>query len=323
MTALNRTSGSRPIVAWFGRPLPAASRERLSTLVDVSNGWRPDATLVGVWAMDGLEVLRGLPREAAGAPVIAVTEHEPTADEKRAWLQAGAEDLVSLDILPSTIAARIRRMQREQARFADQGRTARGPRARRSRDPELGAPIDRRTDHDDFPPLLVPRPPDGVPAEVRTWVDQLGPYLEMRDALLGGWSNGVLERYLELVHRRAMVAPRLDDDQVPDTLGEVHGTRSLPVSWPALIRRGPARGRSGIEVAEARIVGAGTDGITLDVPFAANPRQKLVMDIAVDADTNAQFLLQARWQRRTGTERWLLGVLVLEMRQRAIPSVSG
>jgi len=75
-------------------------------------------------------------------------------------------------------------------------------------------------------------------------------------------------------------------------------------------------------VAEARIVGAGTDGITLDVPFAANPRQKLVMDIAVDGDTNAQFLLQARWQRRTGTERWLLGALVLEMRLREVPTIT-
>ena len=97
---------------------------------------------------------------------------------------------------------------------------------------------------------------------------------------------------------------------------------ALPVSWVALIRRGPARGRSGIEVAEVRIVGAGNIGITLSVPFAANPRQKLVMDVAVDADTNAQLLLQARWQRRTGTERWLLGALVLEMRLREVPTVT-
>jgi hypothetical protein len=278
--------------------------------------------MVGVWASDGLEVLQAIPREAVGAPVIATSEQEPTADEKRRWLQAGADDLVSLSVLPGAIAARIRRMSREQSHYADRQRAASRPRTRRSSDLDVAPSADRRS-RDDFPPLLVPRPSEGVPAEVRIWVDQLGPYLEMRDSLLGGWSNGVLERYLELVHRRAMVAPRLDGDPVPDTLGEVHGTRTLPVSWPALIRRGPARGRSGIEVAETRIVGAGTDGITIDVPFAANPRQKLVMDVAVDNDTNAQLLLQARWQRRTGTERWLLGALVLEMRLREVSTLTG
>lgn len=317
MSARNRTPGARPVVAWIGRPLPAASRDRLTTFAELTQGWRADADLVGVWATDGLSVLRGLPREAARAPVIAAVEHEPSADERRVWLQAGAEDLVAIQMLPNTIAARLRRIQRERGYSPEAAR----PRGRRSPGFEVAPAPDRRS-HDDFPPLLVPRPPEGVPDEVRTWVDQLGPYLELRDGLLGGWSNGVLERFLELVHRRAMVAPRMPGDAVPDTLGQVHGTRSLPVSWPALVRRGPARGRSGIEVAEARIVGAGTDGITLDVPFAANPRQKLVMDIAVDADTNAQFLLQARWQRRTGTERWLLGALVLEMRLREVPTVT-
>jgi hypothetical protein len=319
MTALNRNTDSRPVVAWIGRPLPAASQRRLAGIVEISDGWRSGAALVGVWATDGLDVLRGLPKEAAGAPVIAASEHEPSPDEKRIWLQAGVEDVVSLSSLPGSIAARLRQMSG--------GSSDHGPRSQASPGGQAAGAVGVRSSagpaaRDDFPPLLVPRPADGVPDEVRTWVDQLGPYLELRDSLLGGWTNGVLERFLELSHRRAMVAPRIDGAPAPDTLGDVHGSRSLPVSWTALIRRGPARGRSGIEVAEARIVGAGTDGITLAVPFAANPRQKLVMDVAVDADTNAQLLLQARWQRRTGTERWLLGVLVLEMRLREVPSIT-
>ncbi len=317
MTALNRSAGSRPVVAWIGRPLPAASQQRLAGIAEISDGWRSGAALVGIWAADGLDVLRGLPQEAAAAPVIAASEHEPSPDEKRVWLRAGVEDVVSLSSLPSSIAARLRELS-QGAPLAEQ----RSPGVASGRGPVGVRTSARPVARDDFPALLVPRPADGVPEEVRTWVDQLGPYLELRDALLGGWTNGVLERFLELSHRRAMVAPRIDGAPAPDTLGDVHGSRSLPVSWTALIRRGPVRGRAGIEVAEARIVGAGTDGITLAVPFAANPRQKLVMDVAVDADTNAQLLLQARWQRRTGTERWLLGALVLEMRLREVPSIT-
>jgi len=311
MTAMPRNPGERPVVAWLGRPLPAASRSRLASFVDLTNGWHPDAALIAVWAAEGPEVMRRLPAEAQGLSVIAAADREPSDAERREWRQVGVHDIVTVPFLHTAIADRLRRLARSG-----------GERVRQPRPAPVEVAPQSRNSRDDFPALLVPRPPDGIPDEVRTWVDQLGPYLSMRDNLLGGWSNGVLERYLELAHRRAMVAPRAEETTPPDTLGEVHGTRALPISWPALIRRGPARGRTGIEVAEARIVGAGTDGLTLDVPFGANPRQKLVMDLAVDADTNAQLLLQARWQRRTGTERWLLGVLILEMRLREVPTVN-
>ena len=314
----NQTAEARPVVAWIGRPLPAETRQRLASVVEVADGWRSGAAAVGIWANDGLDVLRGLPREAADTPVIATSKFEPSDEERRVWIQAGVDDLVALSGLPSFLSARLQKMNRENPSIASSPKVPSAARV------SGGRPSARPTspERDDFPPLLVPRPADGVQSEVRAWVDALGPYLQMRDSLLGGWANGVLERYLELTHRRALVSPRMDGAPTPDTLGEVHGTRSLPVSWMALVRRGPSRGRSGIEVAEARIVGAGSDGITLSVPFAANPRQKLVMDVAVDADTNAQLLLQARWQRRTGTERWLLGVLVLEMRLREVPTIT-
>lgn len=290
----------------------------MSSFVELAEGWRAGAAVVGIWANDGLDVLRSLPREAAGAAVIATSEHEPSADERRIWIQAGVDALVPLAGLPGFIAARLQQMNRADAPTA----LPHSPLATKGRQSLGSAARATSPERDDFPPLLVPRPSDGVPDEVRKWIDALGPYLEMRDSLLGGWTNGVLERYLELTHRRALVAPRVEGAAMPDTLGDVHGTSALPVSWMALVRRGPSRGRSGIEVAEARIVGAGSDGITMSVPFAANPRQKLVMDVAVDADTNAQLLLQARWQRRTGTERWLLGALVLEMRLREVPVIT-
>lgn len=317
MPAMPRNPGERPVVVWLGRPLPAASRARLAAFVDLTNGWHPNASLIAVWAAEGPGVMRRLPAEARGLSVIAAADREPSDAERREWRQVGVQDIVTVPFLHTAIADRLRRISQ-----APRAVTRKSERVRQPRAAPVEAAPPRRNSRDDFPALLVPRPPDGIPAEVRTWIDQLGPYLTMRDSLLGGWSNGVLERYLELTHRRSMVSPRTEDDPPPDTLGEVHGTRSKSVAWPALIRRGPARGRAGIEVAEARIVGAGTDGLTLDVPFGANPRQKLVMDLAVDAETNAQLLLQARWQRRTGTERWILGVLILEMRLREVPTVA-
>ncbi len=324
MSAMSRKSGDRPVIAWIGAPPPRSSREEVSAFSVLTHGWHPEASLITIWVAEGPGAVRALPPEAAGVPVIAASEHPPSPEERRAWLLAGAEDLVSLDALPAAVAARLKRLQRErdQLRATPPAPPFGAPAAESAvtaRPPDLAR--DRRS-RDDFPALLVPRPPEGVPGEVRAWIEQVRPYLELRESLLGGWNNGVLERYLELLHRRALIAPRSDDDALPDTLGEVHGTQTLPVTWPCLIRRGPARGRTGIEVAEARIVGAGTDGLTLDVNFAASPRQKLVMDLAVDAEANAQFLLQARWQRRTGTDRWLLGALILEMRLREVPVVT-
>jgi hypothetical protein len=69
-------------------------------------------------------------------------------------------------------------------------------------------------------------------------------------------------------------------------------------------------------VAEARIVAIGTDGVTAELPFAASPRQKLVMDLPADDASNAQLLVQARWQRRLSADKWLLGLLILDMRVR-------
>jgi hypothetical protein len=65
-------------------------------------------------------------------------------------------------------------------------------------------------------------------------------------------------------------------------------------------------------------LGAGTDGMVLELDFNASPRQKLVADLPVDQNTNAQLLVEARWQRRVSPSRWQLGVIALEMRLRQI-----
>ena len=90
------------------------------------------------------------------------------------------------------------------------------------------------------------------------------------------------------------------------------------LAWPCLVRRGPGTGRKGIEVDEGSVLAVGCDGLSLSIPFAAAVRQKMVLDLAADRATNAQLLVQARWQRRAGADRWLIGVIVLEIRLRAL-----
>ena len=84
-----------------------------------------------------------------------------------------------------------------------------------------------------------------------------------------------------------------------------------------LVRRGPSRSRR-IEVVEALVRHAGTDGMVVEVPFEATERQKIVADLTIDDGRNAQFLLEARWQRRIAAQRWSLGLLIIEMRIRAL-----
>ena len=56
----------------------------------------------------------------------------------------------------------------------------------------------------------------------------------------------------------------------------------------------------------------------VEVPFEATERQKLVDDLTIDDVRNAKFLLEARWQRRIAAQRWSLGLLIIEMRIRAL-----
>lgn len=333
----------QPTLAWIGDPPPAELAENLAAVARVVGEAHRRVDLVAICSTVGTGAFDRLPRGLVGSPVIAASPHEPTPAERMAWIKSGAEDLVSFAALPIAVARRIKRLRRERDSLNDlKGRQRSNPTAvpssvspismrrrgpplpRDVRDAPVRQPPPPAPRHDDFPPLMVPRPQEGVPECIEAWLENLRRYLAERDALLAGGGKNALERFLALSHLREQVAPRpqANAETAPSTLSRVHGMPDQQLGWPALIRKGAQRGRQAIEVAEARIISAGTDGLTLEVPFASSARQKLVMDLAASDAANAQFLVQARWQRRLEADRWLIGALILEMRIRelAVPN---
>lgn len=333
MTPSAHDAPVQPTLAWVGEPPPTELRESLAAVARVVPDSHGAVDMVAVSSTAGMDAVDGLPPQLAGCPVIATSPHDPTPAERMAWIKAGAEDLVSHTALPIAVARRLKRLLREQDSLHE---LSPGPRrappmrpvgmARRSPAPAPAPPRPApRGAPDDFPPLMVPRPDEGVPETIAGWLCRLQRYLVERDRLLAAGGTNALEAFLALTHMREQVTPPLEaePEAPPSSLTRVHGLPEQRLSWPALVRRGAQRGRQTVEVAEARIISAGTDGITVEVPFAASPRQKLVMDLAADDETNAQFLVQARWQRRLGPDRWLLGALILQMRMRGLRATQG
>jgi hypothetical protein len=179
-----------------------------------------------------------------------------------------------------------------------------------SRQPPPGA-------SDAFPPLRVPQGEGGIPIAATRWADAMQRYLAARDEWASRWGRGGLDRLLELTQLQARVG-----GGAADLYGVAGGRPEIPLSWPILVRRGPSRGRKGIAVSEGRVVAVGTDGMVIAVPFQAARRQKLVVDLLVRGEEDAQLLLETRWQRRVGDESWHLGVVVVEMRLRALEPVA-
>lgn len=175
-----------------------------------------------------------------------------------------------------------------------------------------------RATHDAFPPLRVPQPDGGIPANVGPWVSSVQRYLDQREQWVGRWGKDGLDRLLEMIHVRSQVPAAVSSELSYSPFGHANGTSHVRVGWPLLVRRGPTAGRQ-IEVAEAEVLHAGTDGLVLDIGFEALEKQKLVADLMVSERSNAQILLEARWQRRVTPRRWQLGVLLLELRIRPLP----
>lgn len=325
MSASAPSGSSRPAIAWLGAAPPAGVVESLAEVAQVETEWTPDAELIAVWAPAGFDQLRRLPRRTQRPPVIAASNHEPTHGERMAWIRAGADDLVSVASLPTAIARRLQAI-----RSADASRSGSGRRDPTSlveplglpRGAERGAAVNSRTApqpaNDAFPPLRVPQPDGEVPETVGPWVASIQRYLTLRDQWVGRWGKDGLDRLLELSHVRAQVPAAAAPEVAFNTFGQAHGTSGARLGWPILLRRGPSRSRQ-IQVAEGEVVHAGTDGLVLEVGFEASERQKLVGDLTVDDNRNAQFLLEARWQRRVSARRWQLGFLILEMRLRPLP----
>ncbi len=339
------------LVAWIGAPPPRDIGAGLPTGTRLHVGYTARADLIVVRAESGPEVLRQLPASATPAPILATTDHDPSTAERMAWIKAGAEDLVSFVALPIAVGRRLKRLQRERGHAEENSGPSRGvarslpptaqprprgeapsaplpmsetPQRQAVRPPRLRSEAPGRG-REEFPALKVPLAPGGVAPTVRPWIDALVAYVEERDALAGTWREGRLERLLEMLNHRerlALRSPRAGGAPAPALVQTTFGPAPEPgqpgLGWPALVRRGPGGGRKGIEVDEGRIIAVGTDGLSLSLPFSAGARQKLVLDIAADRATNAQLLVQARWQRRDGPDRWLLGVIVLELRLRAL-----
>lgn len=322
MPVTSRASDSTPVIAWLGEPPPPGVAESLASIAQVETRWTPDARLIAVWAPAGVEQLGRLPARTRRPPVIAAAEHDPSHGERMEWIRAGADDLVSLAALPIAVA---RRLKSSPGAVPD---LTKG----RKRDPTslvepLGLPDGQLTPlprppnrqpppgaADAFPPLRVPQPEEGVPAAATDWVERLQRYLPAREEWTARWGRGGLDRMLELAQLRARA-----EGGTADLYGVAAGRPDAPLDWPLLVRRGPSRGRKGIEVAEARVVATGSDGLVIDVPFRAARRQKLVADLLSRPDEDAQLLLEARWQRRVAADRWHLGVLLVEMRIRTLP----
>lgn len=321
MPVTSRATETTPVIAWLGEPPPPGVAESLASIAQVQTRWTPEARLIALWAPAGVEQLGRLPARTRRPPVIAAAEHDPSHGERMEWIRAGADDLVSLTALPIAVA---RRLKSSPGAVPD---LTRG----RKRDPTslvepLGLPEGQLTPlprsaprepqssaSDAFPPLRVPQPEGGVPAAATHWVEQLQRYLPAREEWTARWGRGGLERMLELSQLRARA-----EGGTADLYGVAGGRPHIPLDWPLLVRRGPSRGRKGIEVAEARVVSTGSDGLVIDVPFRAARRQKLVADLQCREDDDAQLLLEARWQRRVAADRWHLGVLLVEMRIRAL-----
>jgi hypothetical protein len=359
---------SRPesaLIAWIGAPPPAELGGALPPHTRLHLGLTPRADLLVVRAEAGPEVLRQLPLPAVHPPIIAAAPTDPSTAERMAWIKAGAEDLVSFAALPIAVGRRLKRLARERGGAEEPSRPVSWPRgadeaARAARPPEDAArsplaltrslpggaekPPRLRSEaplpstapparpRDEFPALTVPQPASGVDPHVRPWVDALVGYIEQRDAVVGTWREGRLERLLELLHHRERLAASATQAAPPQgrgagsvssTFGSPPGPGQPGIVWPVLIRRGPSRGRKGIEVDEGRVLAVGTDGLCLSLPSPAGSRQKMVLDLCADRNNNAQLLVQARWQRRVAADRWVLGVLVLEVRLRAVDEAAG
>ena len=310
------------MVAWLGAPLPTGVAQRLAPVAALQTEWTPEAQLIVVWAPAGLDQLRRLPRRTRRPPVIAAANHEPTHAERMAWIRAGADDLVSLRGLSGALAERLGAAPQPASAPAD----VTPPISRR--DPtSLVEPFaladssgqGRRPapQADAFPPLQVPQPEGGVPEAVRPWIKALQRYLQLRDLWVERWGGSGLDRLLELAHLRAQVPGAISPELTFNTFGQAHGTMAEPLRWPVRVRRGPSGGRR-IEVAEGEVIHAGTDGLVIDLGFESTERQKLVVDLMVEQGVNAQFLLEARWQKRVATQRWRVGLLVIEMRLRPL-----
>lgn len=308
-----------PVICWLGAAPPPDLSAVLGSTIAVQRGFRHGARLVALWSDADPSILDALPPSGADRPPVLVACQDAPPDHlRRLWEGAGADQVVALSALPGTLVEWLQGARRGEG-TADPPTFE--PRSLAGLADELepslaivSGPV-RVDPADPFPPLRLPGMPAQGSAEIERYVTALQRYLERRDEVVRLLGEDGLTRFLELAHLREQVPASLGGRQRLDPYGRGRGTE-LP-DWKVAVRRMKTRTRE-IEVSEGRLAAIGTDGVVLVTLFAAAPRQRLLVDLPVDADHNVQLMFEARWQRRVGAKRWHVGALLVEMRWRPL-----
>lgn len=307
-----------PSISWLGAPPPPQLAETLGQFCTVREGWTPGCRVVGLMADAPPSSLRALPAGAERPPVLVVCSDAPSRLMRRLWEDAGADQVVDARDVATTLLEWLE-----------------GPRqAARGDDPPTfnplsqGEPLDEYEpslavlsgpvvvdEADPFPALRLGDMPAAGDPVIQRFVRSVERYLERRDEVVRRLGEDGLTRFLELAHLREQVPASLGGRQRLDPYGR--GRNERPPDWKVLVRRMKPRTRE-IEVSEGRLYAVGTDGVVLVTLFAAAPRQRLLVDLPLDEELNAQFIFEARWQRRIAAQRWHVGALMIEMRHRPL-----
>ena len=155
-------------------------------------------------------------------------------------------------------------------------------------------------------------PPPGL----EEWIVGLERYIQARARWMQR-ARGRLKHYLELCHLREQMPLGTVERPRIDVFGQAKGKGqdTPPLRWPLLIRRTVGPGGTEVQVEEGRLMMVGTDGLVLDVTFQAGPKQKLLLDLNLSTEENAQIMVETAWQRRIGLRRWHVGAFILQMRR--------
>ncbi|RME24371.1 MAG: hypothetical protein D6798_11405 [Deltaproteobacteria bacterium] len=308
----------RPLIAWLGDEPPSELTRALGRSATIRAGWEPGARVAAMWSHADPSVLGVLPAGADRPAVLVACHDAPSPELRRRWEGEGADQVVPVTALAATLLEWL-----DGARAVVRGDdppTFNPQRVRNTVDDAesslavLTGPVVVDA-ADPFPPLRLGADPVVERDDVRRYVTALDRYLARRDEVVRMLGEDGLTRFLELTHLREQVPASLGGRTRLDPYGR---GRALEVpDWRILVRRMKPRTRE-IEVSEGRLYAIGTDGVVLVTLFAAAPRQRLLVDLPLDPDTNVQFIYEARWQRRVAARRWHVGALLVEMRRRRL-----
>lgn len=311
-----------PEISWLGDPPPPKLADSLGQFCTLHLGWKPGVRVAAISSRSELGTLKELPSGPDRPPVLVVCAKAPTRLQRRLWEDAGADQVVEAREMSITLLEWLEGPRRG-ARSDDPPTFNPLVSGEPSDDSEpslavLSGPVVVDT-ADSFPPLRLGDMPKGGDPTIQRFVTALERYLERRDEVVRHLGEDGLTRFLELAHLREQVPASLGGRQRLDPYGRGRNVE-LP-DWKVLVRRMKMRPRE-IEVSEGRLYAVGTDGVVLVTLFAAAPRQRLLVDLPLDAEHNVQLIYEARWQRRVAARRWHVGALLVEMRSRRLDGAS-